>query len=34
MKDCMASEQANHPTESKSDAKKTCKSQVQNSPHE
>ena len=34
MKDCMASEQANHPSESKSDAKKTCKSQMENSPHQ
>jgi len=34
MKDCMASEKANHPSESKSDAKKTCKSQTENSPHE
>jgi hypothetical protein len=34
MKDCVASEQANHPSESKSDAKKTCKSQMENSPHQ
>src|ERR1700746_3311339 len=33
-KDCMASEQANHPSESKSDAKKTCKAQVENSPQQ
>lgn len=34
MKDCVASEQANHPNESKSDAKKTCKSQMENSPQQ
>jgi hypothetical protein len=34
MKDCMAAQEANHPSESKSDIKKYCKGQLENSPHE
>ena len=35
LKDCMATEQANNPSESKADIKKHCKSQVESSaPHE
>jgi hypothetical protein len=34
MKDCIAAQEANHPSESKSDIKKYCKGQLENSPHE
>ena len=34
MKDCMAAQQANNPSESKADIKKYCKGQVENAPHE
>jgi hypothetical protein len=33
MKDCMDSQKASNPNESKSDMKKYCKSQVESSPH-
>jgi hypothetical protein len=34
MKDCMAAQEASNPSESKSDIKKHCKSQLENAPHE
>jgi hypothetical protein len=34
MKDCEAAQQASNPSLSKSDIKKACKSQLENSPHE
>jgi hypothetical protein len=34
MKDCMAAQQASNPNESKSDRKKACESQLENSRHE